>query len=129
VAALERSKKETMKKRAKIAILVVFVAVAAGWIGYTYSREMKPAIGILEVDGAIMGAELYLDRIKAFEEDDAVKAVIVRINSPGGVVGPSQEVYGELLKLKKKKPVIASMSAVGASGAYYIACACETIYA
>jgi len=118
-----------MKKRAKIAILVVFVAVVACWIGYTYSREMKPAIGILEVDGAIMGAELYLERLKAFEEDDAIKAVIVRINSPGGVVGPSQEVYEEILKLKKKKPVIASMSAVGASGAYYIACACDTIYA
>jgi protease-4 len=118
-----------MKKRAKIAILVVFAAVAACWIGYTYSREMKPAIGILEVDGAIMGSEIYLERLKAFEEDDAIKAVVVRINSPGGVVGPSQEVYEEILKLKKKKPVIASMSAVGASGAYYIACACEIIYA
>jgi protease-4 len=118
-----------MKKRAKIAILVVFIAVAACWIGYSYAREMKPAIGILEVDGTILGSEVYLERLKMFEEDDAVKAVIVRINSPGGVVGPSQEVYEEILKLKKKKPVIASMSALGASGAYYIACACDTIFA
>ncbi len=117
-----------MKKRAKIAILVVFIAVAACWIGYTYSREMKPAIGILEVDGAIMGSEVYLERLKAFKEDDTIKAVIVRINSPGGVVGPAQEVYEEILKLKKEKPVIASMSALGASGAYYIACACDVIY-
>jgi protease-4 len=90
---------------------------------------MKPAIGVLEVEGGIMDAEMYLERIKSFNENDSIKAVVVRINSPGGVVAPSQEVYAELLKLKKKKPVIASMSSLGASGAYYIACASDRIYA
>jgi protease-4 len=117
-----------MKKSTKISFLVVFLAVVVFWAVYSYTKEKKPAIGILEVEGGIMSAEPYLDTIKSFEENDTVKAVIVRINSPGGVVGPSQEVYSEILKLKKKKPVIASMSAVGASGAYYIACACDKIY-
>ncbi|MRR38246.1 signal peptide peptidase SppA, partial [bacterium] len=58
-----------------------------------------------------------------------VKAVIVRLDSPGGKVGPSQEIYEALMRTKKKKPVIASMGSVGASGAYYIACSADTIYA
>ena len=90
---------------------------------------MKPAIGIIEVDGIITESMPYLDTIKQFSDDDNIKAVVVRLDSPGGKVGPSQEIYSALLKLKKKKPVVASFGALGASGAYYIACAADTIYA
>lgn len=90
---------------------------------------MKPAVGILEINGIITESLPYLDTIKQFEQDDKIKAVVVRLDSPGGKVGPSQEVYGALLRLKKKKPLLASLGSLGASGAYYIACAADTVYA
>ncbi|MBM2828745.1 MAG: Multidrug transporter [Actinobacteria bacterium] len=58
-----------------------------------------------------------------------MKAIILRINSPGGGVGPSQEIYSEVRKLKGKKVVVASMGALAASGGYYIACAADKIFA
>ncbi|HQP32262.1 MAG TPA: signal peptide peptidase SppA [Deltaproteobacteria bacterium] len=118
-----------MRKRTKILGAVVIGILVLGWAGKSFEERRKPAIGILEVVGGIMSADESLETIKAYEEDDNIKAVVVRIDSPGGVVGPAQEIYQRLLKLKGKKPVVASMSAVGASGAYYVACAADSIYA
>ncbi len=118
-----------MKKKTKrifIIILVVLVAV----VGIRTVRDtMTPAIGILEVNGPILDSLSYLEIIRGFEEDEQVKGVIVRLDSPGGRVGPSQEVYEALLRLKETKPVVASMASISASGAYYIACAADTVYA
>jgi protease-4 len=72
---------------------------------------------------------VQIDSISKIKEDKKVKAVVVRIDSPGGAVGPSQEIYTELKKLRKDMPVIASIGNVGASGGYYIACAAEKIFA
>lgn len=118
-----------MKKRTKVIGFIIILIIALSWGGRAYEERHKPAIGVLEIMGGIMASDDTLDTIKAYEDDDAIKAVLVRIDSPGGVVGPSQEIYMRLLKLKGKKPIIASMSAVGASGAYYVACAADTIYA
>ncbi|MGD0211046.1 MAG: signal peptide peptidase SppA [Desulfomonilia bacterium] len=118
-----------MKRRTKWILLIVIAVVAIAWGGSAVKTSMKPAIGIIEVDGVITDSLSYLDTIKQFTDDDKIKAVVVRLDSPGGKVGPSQEVYSALLKLKKKKPVVASFGALGASGAYYIACAADTIYA
>lgn len=93
------------------------------------AENMTPAVGMVKVDGAITEAMPCLDVIKGYRDNDRVKAVIVRINSPGGEVGPSQEIYQALLDLTQVKPVIASLSSVGASGAYYIACGTDMIYA
>lgn len=118
-----------MKKRTKVIffLLIVFVALPLGLSAL--HRSLTPAVGILEITGPIEDSTDYLDIIKGFEKDDGVKAVVVRLDSPGGKVGPSQEIYEALLKLKKKKPVVASMSSVAASGAYYIACAADPIFA
>ena len=118
-----------MKKRTKIIVWAVIIILILVWGGKTARERMKPAIGVLEVEGAITNSMDYLETIKDYEDDDAVKAILIRIDSPGGIVGPSQEIYQRLLKLKGKKPLIASMGAVGASGAYYVACAADTIYA
>jgi len=90
---------------------------------------LTPAVGVLEIQGPIDDSIGYLEIIGQFEEDSNVRAVIIRLDSPGGKVGPSQEIYDALLRLKKEKPVIASMGSVSASGAYYIACAADRIYA
>lgn len=118
-----------MKKKTKRIIIIILIGI--GLIAGIRSviKNMTPAIGILEIDAPILSSLDYLDTIREFEEDAGIKAVIVRIDSPGGRVGPSQEVYEALLRLKEFKPVIASMASIGASGAYYIACAADTIYA
>jgi len=118
-----------MKKKTKRIIIIILIGI--GLIAGIRSviKNMTPAIGILEIDAPILSSLDYLDTIREFEEDAGIKAVIVRIDSPGGRVGPSQEVYEALLRLKQVKPVIASMASIGASGAYYIACAADTIYA
>jgi len=94
-----------------------------------------PRIGVVEVKGGIgMGdgrndAEAVLKQIKRFEEDDGMKAVVVRIDSPGGSVGPSQEIHDEVQKLAKKKTVVCSLGNLAASGGFYVAVACPKIVA
>ncbi len=118
-----------MKKRTKLTGLMIVLIILAVWGVKTYRELQKPAIGLIKVEGGITTSLESLETIKDYEEDETIKAVLVRIDSPGGVVGPSQEIYQRLLKLKGKKPIIVSMGALGASGAYYIACAADTIYA
>ena len=86
-------------------------------------------VAVLPVTGLIADSEATIDQLKRFAKDESVKAIVLRINSPGGGVGPSQEIYEEVRKLKGKKPVVSSMGAVAASGGYYIACATQKIYA
>jgi protease-4 len=88
-------------------------------------------IGVIDVDGEILSADTVVDQLRKFDQDDDVKAIILHIDSPGGGAAASQEIYHEVLKIRdeKKKPVVASIESVGASGAYYIASAANTIYA
>lgn len=86
-------------------------------------------IGVVEVTGPIISSKKIIQDLKAFRDDDAIKAIILRIDSPGGGIGPSQEIYRELIKTRAEKKVIASMGSVAASGGYYIACASQGIVA
>ena len=126
---LEIETDNEMKRKTKWIIFIVIATIAIAWGAGEFRNFLKPAIGVIEITGVITDAMPYLDAIKQFKDDDKVKAVVVRLDSPGGKVGPSQEVYSALLKLKKKKPVLASFGSLGASGAYYIACSTDTIYA
>ena len=78
-------------------------------------------VGVVEITGVVVESKDILKQIKEYREDESIKAVVLRINSPGGGVGPSQEIYREVRKTVKEKNVIASMGAVAASGGYYIA--------
>jgi len=86
-------------------------------------------IGLIEIKGPIYSSREYISDIKFFEEADFVKGVLIRLETPGGSVGAVQEIYQEVLKLSKKKPVVASMGNISASGGYYIACAANKIFA
>ncbi|WP_321493295.1 signal peptide peptidase SppA [uncultured Desulfobacter sp.] len=86
-------------------------------------------IGVVEVTGPIMSSKEIIDDIKEFRDDDAIKAIVLRVDSPGGGIGPSQEIYRELMKTRAEKIVITSMGSVAASGGYYIACATQGIVA
>jgi protease-4 len=86
-------------------------------------------IGILEAYGTIVDARKLIEQINDFRDNDSVKAVVLRIDSPGGGVAPSQEIHAELKDLAEQKPLIVSMGAVAASGGYYLAVAGERLFA
>ncbi|BDG06372.1 signal peptide peptidase SppA [Anaeromyxobacter oryzae] len=94
-----------------------------------------PRIGIIEVKGQIgagpqgVDADRVMKNIRKFAQDDGLKAVVVRVDSPGGAVGPSQEIYDELRKLAAKKTVVCSMGTLAASGGLYVSMACPKIVA
>ena len=89
----------------------------------------KPQIGILQIKGIILDAEEYLMAIKEMAKKKSIKAIVVRIDSPGGSVGASQEIFEELKKTRNLKPVIVSMGSVAASGAFYVALGGTKIFA
>ena len=112
---------------------ITMVSVGAGIVGSRLAPQKalhsSGNIGIVEVQGVIVSSKKTIENIQAFRDDDAIKAIVVRIDSPGGGIGPSQEIYREIIKTRQKKKVIASMGSVAASGGYYIAAACDGIIA
>ena len=85
------------------------------------------AVGVIELKGVIMDSRKFLRQFEELENDERVKAIVVRLNSPGGSVAPSQEIYQAVKKAKK--PVVASMASVAASGAFYVAMGAKKVYA
>jgi protease-4 len=88
-------------------------------------------IAILEVNGTIGDDQQFIEDLRDFRKDGSVKGYIVSINSPGGVVAPSQSIYSELQRVRRedKVPVYAVIGSVGASGGYYVALGADSIYA
>ncbi|OGP58888.1 MAG: hypothetical protein A2162_03230 [Deltaproteobacteria bacterium RBG_13_52_11b] len=116
-----------------IAGLLVLFLVALFLIGQFTGRSGQFAFGdkiaIVEIKGVISDSMGIIEEMKQYQEDEGVKAIILRIDSPGGGVGPSQEIHREVMKIRSKKKVITSMGSVAASGGYYIACASDVIIA
>jgi protease-4 len=89
-----------------------------------------PRVAIVELEGVIAEVDDLVREVKSHRENPQVKAVVMRINSPGGVVGPTQELHQALLRVREAgKPVVASLGSVAASGGYYTAVAADRIYA
>jgi protease-4 len=99
------------------------------WMGRDPGDVSGEAVGVVEIEGAIADARETIGTIRRFREDEDIKAIVVRIDSPGGAVGPAQEIYREIRRTVGTKKVVASMGAVAASGGYYIACAADGIVA
>src|SRR5262249_25940804 len=115
-------------------VVVLFFAVAFALTLGTNGRlasalTLGGRVGLVEGKGVINDSDDVVDALKAFERAPSVKAVVVRIESPGGGVAASQEIYQAIRKLRETKPVIASLGGVAASGGYYVASACEGIVA
>jgi len=91
--------------------------------------EFGEKVGIIELKGVIVDAKQVIHNLKRFREDDSIKAIVIRIDSPGGAVGPAQEIFREIRKTSNKKKVIASMGAIAASGGYYVAAGSDGIVA
>ncbi len=88
----------------------------------------KGPIGVIDVEGVIMDSRDTIKKLLIAERDKEVKAIIIRVDSPGGAVGPTQEIYEEIRRIDQKKPVYASFGTVAASGGYYIGAATRKIY-
>src|SRR5262249_57432933 len=89
-----------------------------------------PGVAVVEIEGIIVDGSSAVRELREHAENPAVKAVVLRVNSPGGVVAPTQEIFAAVQRVRKAgKPVVASFGAVAASGGYYVATAADRIYA
>jgi protease-4 len=142
-----------LDKRAAIVLAVIFgglFIVLFGFMLLAYSAVKSSStsvnlsdvettagarVGIVEARGTIGDRENGVDSekitklLRKYEKDDDIKAIVLRVDSPGGAVAPSQEIYGALRRIKAKKKVIVSMGNLAASGGYYISAPADKIYA
>jgi protease-4 len=109
----------------------VFIASIANNDATTRGDVFGDKVAIIPIDGEILGSRDTIDALHRYARNSSVKAIIVRINSPGGAIAPSQEIYEEIRNVRARsgKPIIASLDSLAASGGYYIASACDTIVA
>jgi protease IV len=120
---------------AVLCTVIVLFFLAAFALTYGTEGRLSAAlalggkVGVVDVTGVINDSDDVVEALKRFEHAPSVKAVVVRVDSPGGGVAPSQEIYHAILKLRAEKPVIASFGGVAASGGYYIGSACDAIVA
>ncbi len=115
-----------------LAAIISISSVLSGLVGlFVERREMRKGeqVGVIEVNGMIVESKKIIGQLRDFRENDHIKAIVLRIDSPGGAVGPSQEIYAEVKRTVKKKPVVASMGAIAASGGYYVAASADGIVA
>ncbi len=110
-------------------IIMGGIGAVGSSFGPVHPRDGAGNVGIVEVIGPILSSREILEELGQFRKNDQIKAIIVRINSPGGGIVPSQEIYRELVKIGKEKLVLASMGSVAASGGYYIASAAQAVMA
>jgi protease-4 len=130
------NKHPILKGLGLLSILVLVVFAAAFFYAYLSGGDAKAlslfagdGVGILQVDGTINDSHDVLTELRRFRDAPWIKAIVLRIDSPGGAVAPTQEIFDELQKVRQKKPLIASMGGMATSGGYYIAAACEKIVA
>ncbi len=113
-----------------LVVFLIFLSFFLSFLMIFKEKSLgKPQIGVLQIKGIILDPEEYLMAIKDMEKDNNIKAIVVRIDSPGGSVGASQEIFEELKKARKIKPVVVSMGSVAASGALYVALGGTEIFA
>lgn len=93
------------------------------------SLHLRAKVGVVRIEGVLIDSADIIEQIDEFASDNGIRAVVLRINSPGGGVVASQEIYESVRELRKKKKVVASMGAVAASGGYLIATAADRIMA
>ncbi len=109
------------------AALVVTVGSGDGGGEFAFGDRIQ----VVNIDGELTDSRYLIDQLKRYEDTESVRAILLNINSPGGGVATSQELYAEVRRLReeKGKVVVAYLSSVGASGAYYIACGADQIVA
>ncbi len=110
-----------------VVALVLTLAQPDGGGDFGFSDRIQ----VVDIEGPLLDSRFLLQQLKRYEESDSVQGILLNIDSPGGGVAVSQELYTEVRRLReeKDKTVVAYLSSVGASGAYYVACAADQIVA
>lgn len=124
----------SFRKKFVVGLVLLFVGIFIYKASTSYFRNednriTRNEILHLEINGVILNGKKFLGQLKKYKKDESVKAIVIEINSPGGAVGPSQEIYYEILRAKQetKKPVVCVSTSLIASGGYYSALACDKI--
>jgi len=116
-----------------ITFLCVVFAICLWVIGNSGQfKTLMPGsekVVVVKIEGVITDSSPVIEKLDEIKDDADVMAVVLRIDSPGGSVAPSQEIYEEIIKLREEKTIVASFGSVAASGGYYIASAAHTIFA
>ena len=114
-----------------LVVVTLIIALGPGVSEYEImgGPEGGEQVGVVEVRGIIADSQETIRQLRRFREDENIKAIVLRVDSPGGVVGPSQEIYREVEKTRQVKKVVASMGAVAASGGYYVVASADGIIA
>jgi protease-4 len=120
-------------------VFVVFLLAVFALVYFSMRSDQKASgfggfgdkIGVVDLEGVIIQPKDVVKQLKKFGDDDSVKAIILHVNTPGGGVAASEEIYQAVKRIrdKKKKPIIASIETVGASGGYYVSSATNKIFA
>jgi len=109
---------------------LVYIALHAGGQQAGF-HGFGDKIGVVDLEGVILEPNEVVDQLRKFADDDSIKAIVIHVNSPGGGVAASEEIYREVKRIRddKKKRIVSSIETVGASGAYYVSSATNKIYA
>ncbi len=118
-------------KKILIFFLIIFAVIALLSLMLTFSDKVPlgEKVALVKVTGVILDSASVIEELKEYAKDSSVKAIVLRVDSPGGAVAPSQEIHEEIIKVKQNKKVIVSMGTVAASGGYYISAPADKIVA
>jgi protease IV len=110
---------------------LVYITLHSGQQTASFGSSFGDKIAVVDLEGVILNPKTTVDQLKKYADDDSVKAIILHVNSPGGGVAASEEIYREVKRIRdeKKKRIVAAIETVGASGAYYVSSATNKIYA
>lgn len=115
-------------------IIIIVVIIVAVIIGLSIGLGMRGFtthgnVGVIEIEGTIVSSKDIVEDLKMFSENSSIQAIIIRVNSPGGIVAATQEIYDQIVSAKEKKKIVVSMGVVAASGGYYISLPADVIVA
>ncbi len=110
---------------------LVYITLHSGEQTASFGSSFGDKIAVVDLEGVILSPKTTVDQLKKYADDDSIKAIILHVNSPGGGVAASEEIYREVKRIRdeKKKRIVAAIETVGASGAYYVSSATNKIYA
>lgn len=112
-----------------IGLFVILLVIGSILALMPKSIPLGEKVAVVRIEGSIMDAKHTIEEIKDYVRDPSVKAIVLRVDSPGGAVAPSQEIYEEVKKATAKKKVVVSMGSLAASGGYYISAPVSRIFA
>ena len=116
-----------------LSIILTILVLLKGGLDRDEMTELKiksdHAVGVVDLSGEILSADFFRRQMKQMLASDRIKAIVVRIDSPGGAAGAAEEIYREIKAAREKKPVVCSLGSVAASGGLYAAVGCQKIFA